>query len=202
MHPPIRRRAGALRFVAALAAPLALAACAGDDDAYVERPPEELYNEAFAAMEDERYAKAAKMFDEVERQHPYSSWATQAQLMSAFAFYQDNNYDDAVIALDRFIELHPGNKSVAYAYYLKGLSYYEQITDVGRDQKMTQLALESLSEVVSRFPNTDYARDAALKVDLTRDHLGGKEMEIGRYYQVRGQHLAAINRYRRVIENY
>ena len=202
MPPPIRRRAGALCFVAALAAPLALAACAGDDDAYVERPPEELYNEAFAAMEDERYAKAAKMFDEVERQHPYSSWATQAQLMSAFAFYQDNKYDDAVIALDRFIELHPGHGSVAYAYYLKGLSYYEQITDVGRDQKMTERALQSLSEVVTRFPNTDYARDAALKVDLTKDHLAGKEMEIGRYYLDRGYYLSAINRFRRVVELY
>jgi len=202
MYPPIRRRAGALRFVAALAAPLALAACASDDDAYVERPPEELYNEAFAAMEDERYATAAKMFDEVERQHPYSSWATQAQLMSAYAFYQDNKYDDAVIALDRFIELHPGHASVAYAYYLKGLSYYEQITDVGRDQKMTERALQTLSELVTRFPNTDYARDAALKVDLTRDHLAGKEMEVGRYYLDRGYYLAAINRFRRVVELY
>lgn len=186
-----------------LVLPLALAACAGDDEPqYVERPPEELYNEAHAAMREGDYADAARLFDEVERQHPYSTWATQAQIMAAYAYYQQNKYDDAIIALDRFISLHPSHRSTAYAYYLKALCYYEQISDVQRDQKNTQLALEALTEVVRRFPNTDYARDAALKIDLTRDHLAGKEMEIGRYYQKQGHYLAAINRFRRVIELY
>ena len=195
-----------LRAVAAailLALPLALAAGGSDEEPEdVERPPEELYNDGYNAMQANDYFEAARLFDEVERQHPYSTWATQAQLMAAYAYYEENKYDDAVIALDRFIELHPSHRNAAYAYYLKGLSYYEQISDVQRDQKNTQLALDSLSEVVRRFPNTDYARDASLKIDLTRDHLAGKEMEIGRYYENQGHYLSAINRFRRVIENY
>lgn len=191
------------RLAAAALLSLPLAACAGDDEPeYVERPPEELYNAAYDAIQEENYTEAARLFDEVERQHPYSTWATQAQLMAAYAYYQENKYDDAVIALDRFIELHPSHRNAAYAYYLKGLCYYEQISDVRRDQENTRLALEALTEVVRRFPNTDYARDASLKIDLTRDHLAGKEMEIGRYYEVRGHYLAAINRFRRVVEQY
>ncbi len=187
----------------AVALPLGLAACGGDEEPeYVERPPEELYSDAFDAMQAEEYVTAARLFDEVERQHPYSSWATQAQLMAAYAYYQQNAYDDAIIALERFIELHPSHRNAAYAYYLKALCYYEQISDVERDQRNTQLALDALVEVVRRFPNTDYARDASLKIDLTRDHLAGKEMEIGRYYEDRQQYLAAINRFRRVIEQY
>jgi outer membrane protein assembly factor BamD len=197
MSPSNRRRLlGAL----AVAAPLAIAACSSEPEEYVERPPEDLYNDGFQAMMDERYPVAAKNFEEVERQHPYSAWATQAQLMAAYAYYEDNKYDDAIGALDNFIRDHPGNAKVAYAYYLKALCYYEQIADVARDQKMTENALAALTEVVNRFPNTDYARDARLKLDLTRDHLAGKEMSIGRYYLDRGQYLAAINRFRRVIE--
>jgi len=191
-----------LRVAACLGALLLIAACGSDEDQYVERPPEELYNTGYAYMQEGEYNKAAKAFDEVDRQHPYSQWATQAQIMSAYANYLQDKYDDAVIALDRFIELHPGNRSAAYAYYLKAICYYEQIVDVGRDQKNTQLALDALTEVVNRFPNTDYARDASLKLDLTRDHLAGKEMEVGRFYQERQQYLAAINRFRRVIELY
>ena len=122
--------------------------------------------------------------------------------MSAFSYYSNGQYDDAILAVDRFIQLHPGNRDVGYAYYLKALSYYEQITDVGRDQRNTEQALVSLEEVIRRFPNSGYARDAGLKLDLTRDHLAGKEMEVGRYYHERDNYLAAINRYRNVIENY
>ncbi len=191
-----------LRLATILAA-LLLAACSGDDDEeYVERPPEELYNIGYDYMLERDFAQAARAFDEVERQHPYSPWATQAQLMAAYAYYLESSYDDSIIALDRFIELHPGNRNVAYAYYLKALCYYEQIVDVGRDQRNTQLALESLLDVVNRFPNTAYARDASLKIDLARDHLAGKEMSIGRFYQRLDQYLAAINRYRRVIEDF
>jgi len=191
-----------MRLSVALAAALFLSACGSSDDEYVEQPPEELYNNAFNLMREGEYAKAAPAFDEVERQHPYSPWATQAQLMSAYAYYREQKFDDAIIATERFIELHPGHRGAAYAYYLKSLCYYDQIVDVARDQRNTELALQSLEDVVNRFPNTDYARDAALKLDLTRDHLAGKEMNIGRYYQQRGQYLAAINRYRRVIELY
>lgn len=180
-----------------------LAACASTDEPeYVERPVEELYNEAMDSLLAADYAEAARLFDEVERQHPYSVWAAKAQLMAAYANYQDNKYDDAVNALDRFIQLHPGNRDVAYAYYLRAISYYEQISDIGRDQKMTRLALESLEEVARRFPESRYARDATLKIDLARDHLAGKHMEIGRFYQARGEYLAAINRFRTVVQDY
>ncbi len=199
LRPALRRP---LRAAAAAAALLWLAACGDSEEPYVEKPPEDLYNTGYAYMQTGDFNKAAKAFDEVDRQHPYSPWATQAQIMAAYADYLQDKYDDAIIALDRFIELHPGNRSAAYAYYLKSICYYEQIVDVGRDQKNTQLALDALTEVVNRFPNTDYARDASLKLDLTRDHLAGKEMEIGRFYQDRKQYLAAINRFRRVVELY
>tara|TARA_B100000315_G_scaffold259872_1_gene317794 strand:+ start:10295 stop:11098 length:804 start_codon:yes stop_codon:yes gene_type:complete len=179
-----------------------LAACAAEEDVYKEEPVERLYNQAVTQLEEGEYDIAAVAFSEVDRQHPYSVWATKAQLMAAYSHYQANDYDDAIIALDRFIQIHPSNRDVPYAYYLKSLSYYEQISDVGRDQKMTQLALKSLREIVTRFPNSKYSRDAALKIDLTRDHLAGKEMEIGRYYENQGQYLGAINRYKKVIDQY
>jgi outer membrane protein assembly factor BamD len=177
-------------------------ACGSDDKQYIERPVEELYNDAMDALLDGEYENASELFDEVERQHPYSVWASKAQLMSAFAMYQDNDYDEAINTLDRFIQLHPGNRDTPYAYYLKAVSYYEQISDVGRDQEMTELALASLEELVRRFPDSRYARDAGLKIDLARDHLAGKHMEIGRYYQGEQQYLAAINRFRKVIEDF
>ncbi|HIJ63803.1 MAG TPA: outer membrane protein assembly factor BamD [Rhodospirillaceae bacterium] len=182
-----------------------LGGCSSDKtikDSYKERNVEDLYNEALDALNAEDYDKAAKSFDEVERQHPYSVWATKAQLMAAFSQYQHNKFDDAVIALDRFIQLHPSHKDVAYAYYLKALCYYEQIADVSRDQKMTDQATKTLQEIIDRFPHSRYARDARLKIDLTRDHLAGKEMTIGRYYEKQEQYLAAINRYRVVIDKY
>ena len=180
-----------------------LTACASTEETpYVERPVETIYSEAAAAMDQERYKEAARLFDEVERQHPYSQWATRAQLMAAYAHYQALQYDDAIIALDRFIQLHPGSEDIAYAYYMKGLCYYEQITDVGRDQRVTQQALDALGELTRRFPKSPYSRDAALKIDLTNDHLAGKEMEIGRYYLRQGYQNAAIGRFRTVIEKY
>ncbi len=184
---------------------LLLAACSGgsdDEPTYVEQPVEELYNAGMDALLAGDYQAAATNFDEVERQHPYSSWSAQAQLMAAYAHYQANRYDEAIVTVERFIELHPGHKDIAYAYYLRAISYYEQITDVGRDQKVTQLALLALDEVVRRFPGTDYARDARLKSDLALDHLAGKQMEIGRFYQGQSECLAAINRYRVVVEEF
>lgn len=181
----------------------ALAACGSTDETpYVERPVEEIYNEAYDAALAGNFKKAAPLFDEVERQHPYSVWATQAQLMAAYALYQANKYTESVSSLDRFIQLNPSNPNVDYAYYLKGLCYYEQIVDVGRDQKLTRNALDSFEEVTRRFPGSKYARDARLKIDLTRNHLAGKEMSIGRWYLTRGQYLAAINRFQSVVEKY
>jgi outer membrane protein assembly factor BamD len=182
---------------------LVLAACSGSkNDVYVEKPVDDLYNKAMDALVEENYTTAANQFDQVESQHPYSVWATKAQLMQIYAQYEAGNYNDAVIAADRFIQLHPGNRDVAYAYYLKAICYYMQIVDVGRDQKLTELALKALDDVVRRFPDSKYARDAKLKLDFTRDHLAGKEMEIGRYYLKRAEYLAAMNRFKRVVDNY
>jgi len=183
---------------------LLVSGCSGTDEknVYFERPVEQLYNDGMNALEVGEYEAAAKLFDEVERQHPYSNWATKSQIMAAYGYYQGNKYDEALVALDRFIQLHPSNPDVPYAQYLKGLIYYEQISGVERDQKMTEQAVKALRELVTRYPNSKYARDARLKLDLTYDHLGGKEMDIGRKYLRRGHYLAAINRFRRVVQQY
>lgn len=187
----------------ALAAAGALAACSSDDEIeYQEQSVYEIYSRAMTYLDDGRYKDAAAYFDEVERQHPYSVWSTKSKLMAAYSHYQNNKYDDAISALDRFIAVHPGNRDIAYAYYLKALCFYEQITDVQRDQDMTRKSLEALQDVVTRFPSTSYARDARLKIDLTRDHLAGKEMTVGRFYLKGKQYLAAINRFKTVVDTY
>ncbi len=180
-----------------------IAGCSGKDEPLApELPAEELYSQGQSHLAVGNFKEAAKSFEEVERQHPYSQWATRGEIMAAYSYYESNQYEDAVGAAQRFIELHPGNKDVPYAYYLMGISYYEQISDVGRDQEMTQKSQESFNELIRRYPDSDYSRDAQLKVDLIRDHLAGKEMEIGRYYQRREFWLAGINRFQAVVENY
>jgi outer membrane protein assembly factor BamD len=169
---------------------------------HIERSASELYNDGVLALEKRSWEEATNFFGEVERQHPYSQWATKSQLMTGFAYYQSNNYSSAIISLNRFIQLYPGNKSIDYAYYLRALCYYEQISDVSRDQLFTTRALEALREVIKKFPKTKYARDASLKIDLTNDHLAGKEMTVGRYYQKSAHYLAAINRFKEVIKKY
>lgn len=186
-------------------AALLLTGCGGSDEfavPYEERPVEEIYNKGLDYMEAGEFRRASAEFDEVERQHPYSQWARRAMLMAAFTNYKTNEYDSAILAAQRFLSLFPGNKDAAYAHYLIGMSYYEQISDVRRDQKMTDRAYQSLLEVVRRYPDTEYALDARLKVDLTVDHLAGKEMAIGRYYLKERNYLAAINRFRVVLEKY
>lgn len=180
-----------------------LGGCASSKEKSVEdKPVEVLYNDARAAFGREEYKTAAKLFDEVERQHPYSSLAIQSNIMSAYSSYQAEDYAMAVATLDRFIEMHPGNKNISYAYYLRAICFYEQIVDVGRDQEMTSKATSALEEVMRRFPGTAYARDAKFKRDLTWDHLAGKEMEIGRFYLKRKFYQAAINRFKTVVETY
>lgn len=183
---------------------IGLGACSSTEKEpeYVEKPVERLYNEAMDALLAGNHRNAARLFEEVERQHPYSVWATKAQLMAAYANYEADRYDEAIVGADRFIQLHPSSPDTPYAYYLKALTYYEQISDTGRDQKMTQLAFDALSEVIRRYPGTDFAKDAALKIDLTRDHLAGKEMEVGRFYLRQQKYLAAINRFKRVVDEY
>jgi outer membrane protein assembly factor BamD len=198
-------RSPVLRVAGAAALALSLAACASDRERaaqqFREEPVADLYNRGAGLLDQRRWTEAATAFEEVERQHPYSQWARRAVLMTAFAKYQSNQYDQAVEAAQRFIALHPGNESAPYAYYLIAVCHFEQILDVGRDQATTQAALSSLQEVVRRFPESDYARDARLKIDMTYDQLAGKEMEVGRFYLTQGQTLAAMNRFRRVVED-
>ncbi len=184
-----------------------LTACIGggrgprETQQFNEEPVAEIYNRGADRLDDGRWTEAVASFREVERLYPYSSWARRSILLTAYAQYQANRYDDAIESAQRFISLHPGNESAPYAYYLIATCYFEQILDVGRDQNTTQLALNALQEVVRRYPQSDYARDARLKIDMTYDQLAGKEMEIGRFYLMNEQHLAAINRFRTVIEN-
>lgn len=196
-----------MHFIMGLALVLTLSACGSDDKSLdenfePEKPVGELYNEGAAAMDAKEYDRAFNLFNEVERQHPYSQWATRAQLMAAYAAYEGEDYDESLLALDRFIRLHPGHKDIDYAYYLRALNYYDQISDVGRDQEMTSLAKENFESILRGYPNSKYARDARLKRDLTLDHLAGKEMSIGRYYLVRNQYAAAIRRFTTVIKDY
>ncbi len=169
---------------------------------YVARDVETLYTLGTDTLEKQQFNQAGLIFDEVERQHPYSEWARRAQLMSAYSYYKANHYDECILAAQRFLSLHPGNKDAAYAYYLVAVSYYEQISDVGRDQKNTEKTLAALTELINRYPKSEYAVDARVKLDLTKDHLAGKEMEVGRWYEKRSEYLAAISRFRQVLEKY
>ena len=201
---PVRR---SLAYGVLAAATVLTAACGGGsnrpkDTAYVARDVETLYAQAKQLLDSGRPGLAAALFDEVERQHPYSPWARRAQLMSAFSYYVAQDYNKSVQAAQRFLSIHPGNKDAPYAYYLIGLSYYEQISDIQRDQKITEQALTALREVNRRFPTTQYAADARLKIDLVEDHLAGKEMEIGRFYQRSGKWIAAQIRFQNVVEKY
>lgn len=170
--------------------------------AYVERPAELIYNQAVDEMDNRDWAQAKLLFQEVERQHPFSKWARRSMLMSAYASYRSADYDESVAMAQRFIGLHPGSDSAPYAYYLIAINYYDQIYDVGRDQATTVSAESALQQVVRRYPDSDYARDARLKLELTHDHLAGKEMSIGRYYLKQNQHLAAIGRFKNVVADY
>lgn len=197
----------ALRLILVLCAlvpALALTACSrgGPRINYADAPVDVLYNDAFKDLQERNFLFAAAKFDEVERQHPYSVWARRAMLMSAYSYYMANRFSEAILATERFIGLHPGNRDVPYAYYLKAVCYYEQITDVGRDQKVTEQAMNAFQEVIKRFPDSEYSRDARLKLDMTRDHLAGRELAIGRYYLRLHQYVAAINRFRQVIDKY
>ncbi|MDJ0921617.1 MAG: outer membrane protein assembly factor BamD [Henriciella sp.] len=185
---------------------LAITACSNSRRdqqlAYVERPVELLYARATEELDQRDFDQAILMFNEVERQHPYSEWARRSSLMSAFASYQSRRYDDAIATAQRYIALNPAGLGAEYAYYLIAVSYFDQIIDVGRDQKTTELAREALIDVVRRYPDTDYARDATIKLDMVYDQLAGKEMTVGRWYLRRNQHLPAINRFRTVVTEY
>ena len=194
-----------LRIAACAVMIAGLSACSSQDESaivQIEQPVDQLYNQALDLALSGDTKEAAPQFEEVERQHPYSIWAVRAQIMAAWSFYQENDYPQALAALDRFIELYPADPLSEYAYYLRALSFYEQIVDVERDADMTKRALAAFEEVLRRYPNGQYARDSQLKADLARSHLAGKEMAVGRFYLQQGHHSAAIKRFAIVIRDY
>ena len=179
-----------------------LTACASSKTDMSNMSAEELYNQGYDELQQTSWSQAAASFEKVELDHPYSKWATKAKLMGAYAYYKGEKYDDAILSLDRFIRYHPGNKDIAYAYYMKGLCYYDQIVGAEKDQEVTAKAEEAFKQVITRFPNSEYAKDAKAKMVLIRDHLAGQEMEVGRYYLSQKNYLSALNRFSTVVEKY
>ena len=191
-----------------LVAPLGACTQLGDwfgkkDEVLPDDPADKLYNEGLFLMNQKSdYRAAAKKFEEVDRQHPYSDWARKALIMSAFAYYQAREYDDAITSAKRYVTLHPGSQDAAYAQYLIGASYFDQSADVSRDQARTEKAMQALDEVVRKFPNTEYAASAKKKMEVARDQLAGKEMTIGRDYLQKHAFTGAINRFKVVVTQY
>lgn len=179
-----------------------LAGCASTPEAPVIGNVSELYNQGLDELMAGEYTKSIHTFEELERQHPYSGWSTRAQMLIAYAHFLRNDLDETIVAADRFARLHPGHSNLDYIYYLKGLAYYVQISDIKRDQGYTREAMQAFEVVINRFPDSVYARDAALKLTLTRDHLAAKELDVGKYYQKQKRYLAALNRFKDVIRNY
>ena len=180
----------------------------GCSDTKLETPETEgeklqiLYSNAMELVRDKDFVDAAILFEDIERQYPYSKWSNQAQLMTAFCYYKSQMYDDSLDALERFIALYPGSKKISYAYYLRALNYFEQIRDVERDQSMTAKSKQAFNEVINKYPESEFTEDAYAKIDIINDRLAAKEIEIARFYQFNSQWIAAINRYNGILEQY
>jgi len=173
------------------------------DEVLPDEPADKLYNEGVYLLNEKHDTKgAAKKFEEVDRQHPYSEWARKSLLMSAYSYYEARNYEESINAAKRYISLHPGTPDAAYAMYLVGASYFDQIPDVSRDQGRTERAIAALEEVVRKFPESEYATSARRKIEGARDQLAAKEMTIGRYYENKKNFIGAINRFKIVVTRY
>jgi outer membrane protein assembly factor BamD len=173
------------------------------DDPVLDEPADRLYNEGLYLLNEKRDVKAAaKRFEEVDRQNPYSDWARKSLIMSAYTYYEGRQYEDSIGAARRYIQLHPGSPDAAYAQYLIGLCYFDQIADITRDQGATDKAIQAMDEVVRKYPNTEYAGSAKEKMAIARDQLAGKEMMVGRYYMERRDFTGAINRFKLVVTRY
>ena len=204
-RPAVTAGHGALR-VACLAALLALAACKTSEDSkdFVDdiQPADRLYNQALADLDDGDTKNASKTLTKIDQQHPYSEYSRKSMILQTFIQYRRKNYDEAINSGKRYVALYPGDKDAAYAQYLVGMSYFKQIPDVGRDQTITGRAYNAMNEVVERYPDSEYVEDARTKMRIALDQLAGKEMLTGRYYLERREYLAAINRFRRVVERF
>jgi outer membrane protein assembly factor BamD len=173
------------------------------EDTFVEEPADKLYNEGLYLMNQSKDPKAAaKKFEEVDRQHPYSEWARKSLLMSAYAAYESNDYDTCIGSATRYVTLHPGSPDAAYAQYLIAASHYDQIPDISRDQGRTEKAMAALEEVIRKYPTSEYATSAKQKLGGARDQIAGKEMDVGRYYMQKRDYTAAINRFKTVVTQY
>ncbi|MGZ3298389.1 MAG: outer membrane protein assembly factor BamD [Asticcacaulis sp.] len=203
----MRSRIGSgLAFVLLGVSVAALSACSSNKGkehlVYEERPVELLYSTGMEKLDHKEWNEAGAYFEEVQRQHPYSEWSRRAIVMTIYADYMGDRYNEATTAADQFIHLYPGSELTPYAYYMKAICAFEQIVDVGRDQGYTTSAQAMLRDIIQRYPGTDYARDAQIKLDMVEDQLAGKEMTIGRYYLTENQPLAAIGRFKTVIDTY
>jgi len=202
-EPKWRDRIAQLLALALLFAPLGACTLFSKDEIVADEPPEKLYNEGIFLLDQRQdYKAAAKKFEEVERQHPYSDWARKALVMTAYASYSARDYDEAVSAARRYVTLHPGSPDAAYAQFLIGSSYFDQIPDVTRDQSRTEKAIAALEEVSRKFPESEYSTNAKRKIDIARDQLAGKEMTVGRYYMDKKDFTGAINRFKIVVTQY
>jgi outer membrane protein assembly factor BamD len=203
-HGTARPRTARRGTVALLLAGLALAGCASKDDEGLTDavPPDVLYNKALSSMNSGKTTQAIKDFEEVDRLHPYSELAKKSILLAAYSNFEKGAYTDAVQGAKRFLTLYASSPDAPYAQYLIAESYYRQIPEISRDQAMTKNALEAYTTLVEKYPNSGYQDDAKRKIGLTRDQLAGKEMEVGRYYLSKRQHLAAINRFKIVVADY
>jgi len=202
-EPKWRDRIAQFLALALLFAPLGACTLFNKDEIVADEPPEKLYNEGIFLLDQRQdYKAAAKKFEEVERQHPYSDWARKALVMTAYASYSARDYDEAVSAARRYVTLHPGSPDAAYAQFLIGSSYFDQIPDVTRDQSRTEKAIAALEEVSRKFPESEYSTNAKRKIDIARDQLAGKEMTVGRYYMDKKDFTGAINRFKIVVTQY
>lgn len=199
-----------IRLLAAGAVVLVLSACSGGGGLFSAPkikeeeliPPDQLYTDALAQMDRQRYATAITSLKKIEVQHPYSDYAEKAKLMIVYANFRLGKYDEAVLAADRYLAIYPSSSEVAYVLYLKGTSYYQEIKDITRDQEISRNALDTYRLLLSAYPDSEYSKDARDKMQIANDQLAGKEMSVGRYYLGNGQYTAAINRFRVVVDKY
>ena len=205
----IRRSARVAAVVlAAIAGSSLITACQNDPDIDITKltaetdPPDVLYNQGLANLNAGKTTEAARKFEAIDKQHPFSEYARKALVMNAFVSYRNGQYQDAINSTNRYLNLYPQSEDAAYAQYIQGLAYTKQIPSVTQDQRPAAKAIEAMQVVVDKYPDSEYVDDAQAKIRFARDQLAGKEMQVGRYYLERKEYLAAISRFRTVVERY